>query len=168
MTLFHASHVPLAAGQVLLASDACTYYPEVVDELEHRRPGTAPSRCHCVFATDSLAAASAFINAQPTVGNPPHFYEVEMPVAKRSPFRLIHEISNRMKCGQEIDSAIREYWAPTLDWAFWEYFGPSLTVIREVPAPAPVEVYAFRIAYEGDINRARGMRKIETLHGVRP
>ena len=135
MTLFHGSHVPLTVGQVLSASQPCAYYPEVVDELERLRPASSPSRRHCVFATDSLACASAFIRAQrPNASTPPYFYEVEMPVAQRSPFRLIHEISKRLKSGQEVESAIRAYWVPTDGWAFWEYFGPALTVIREVPA----------------------------------
>lgn len=156
VTLYHSSYATLTIGQVLSAHQPCKYYPGVVAELERLRPVGVPSRDYCVFATDSLAGASAFAKAQhPGENEAPHFYEVEMSIAHRAPFKLIHEIAKRMEAGREHDSAVKEYWRPALDWAFWEYFGPSLTVVREVAPPSAGEVELFEARYMHDLDRAQ-------------
>lgn len=156
MPQFHGTYQIFAPGQVLTATRPSQHYPEAVAQLELHRPATAPSRGCCLFATDSLAGAAAFIQAQSqTDGSVPRFYEVNMPVAHRGPFCLIHEIARRLKDGREIDSVVREYWEPAQQWVFWEEFGPSLTVLREVPAPADGEVMRFRWLYDRDSDRAR-------------
>lgn len=156
MTLFHGSYQTLAVGQLLTAMGTGPYYPQVVAELERQRPASAPSRSCCLFATDSLAGAAAFIQAQSqAAGVVPRFYEVDMPVTHRGPFCLIHEIAKRLKDGREIDSAVHEYWGPTQQWVFWENFGPSITVLREVSAPSDSEVTTFRWLYDRDSDRAQ-------------
>src|SRR6218665_2474189 len=155
VTLVHGTYQVLVAGEVLTATLSCAYYPHVVAELELKRPAGAPSREVCIFATDTLEGAAAYLEAQNNgTGTAPHFYEIDMPLAQRAPFRLIHEISNRLKHGREIGSAVGEYWAPTLNWRLWEYFGPSFTVLREVAAPSPEKVVQFRWLYDLDVDKA--------------
>jgi len=73
-----------------------------------------------------------------------------MDVYHKAPFRLIHELSKRLKDSLPTTNPVREYWNPTHNWEFWEYFGPSFNVLGRVDAVNSVEAYAFGLRYEND------------------
>lgn len=137
-------------GQVVRAERPGTYYPDAVSTLELSRPGHLPSREKCVFAADSGAAATAFLRAQVAAHEGIRLYEVEMPHFHKAPFRIVHELHKRMKASRNVDALVREYWSPKERWKFFEYFGPSFTVVKKVPTPAEMDVILFEYAYMAD------------------
>jgi hypothetical protein len=68
----------------------------------------------------------------------------------KAPFRLIHELSERIKIADNVDQLIDEYWHPRLDWYFWEYFGSSFKIIEKTATAKIMDIYSFNISYEKD------------------
>lgn len=152
MPLFHATYSSLSPGQEIVANADCSYYPEVMAILEPERPPHSLSRLRCVFAADSVVAATTFLNSQhKDCVSPIHVFEVAMPLHHKAPFRLIHEIGKRIKAGQPVKSLVSEYWLPKHEWVFWEFFGPAFQVVREVPAATVVEMTGFQLSYDKDL-----------------
>jgi hypothetical protein len=150
--LFHAALRELPAGQVVTAVAPVTYYPEVVSLLEGQRPAGLPSRSVCVFASDSPVAVTRFLLGQSVRLEDINLYEVTMDVYHEAPFRLIHELSKRIKTKSPVQKLIDEYWQPQKQWVFLEYFGPSFTVIGPAKPVSQIELLAFQIKYEVDID----------------
>ncbi len=151
MHLFHATYSLFFPGQEIVPDANCRYYPEVLDVLERDRPPDSLSRRLCVFAADSVVAATTFLNSQhANCGGRVRVFEVTMPLCHRAPLRLIHEISRRIRAGQPVESLVAEYWMPRHEWVFWEFFGPAFQVMREVPAAELVDMAAFHIRYNKD------------------
>lgn len=147
----HATLQEFPVGKIVEATTPSNYYPNVLTLLEQHRPHNFPSRSNCVFAADSPEASKRFLISQPNV-RPEEIkiYQVQMDCYHKAPFRVIHELSNRIKSSGATDKLVNEYWQPKHDWVFWEYFGPSFTVLGELAQPNPVEVYAFGFSYEKD------------------
>lgn len=150
--LFHGSGSRLEEGKVITASYPCAYYPHVVTELEAGRPSGTPSRSICLFAADTAVGATRFMLGQKI--DPFWIYEVEMEGFQRAPFRITREIDLRLKAGRPVGNLVTEYWNPTANWFFNEYFGPSFEIIREVPAATIVELTVFDLRYGRDLNLA--------------
>lgn len=151
MTLFHATYSLFSPGQEIIANTDCSYYPEVLAALEAKRPQNCLSRLRCVFAAESIINATTFLHSQNTDSlRPMHIFEVEMPLRHKAPFWLIGEIATRIKNERSIDSLVSEYWLPKHPWVFWEFFGPSFRVVREVPAATAMEMYVQHIKYAAD------------------
>lgn len=149
--LFHATRREFAPGDVIIANADSTYYPNVLSLLEASRPDGYPSRTRCVFAAESAAAAYRFLMSQPSEDTAEiRVYRVQMENFHKAPFRLIHELKKRLSASAPTDSAVAEYWSPSYDWVFWEYFGPSFEVIEKLDGVNSVEVFAFGIRYEKD------------------
>lgn len=160
MLLYHASYQVFTPAQIVAATKDCLQYPDVVGALEAKRPAHTPSRKVCLFATDSPESAAAFLASQ--AGPVPleaelRVYEVGMAFAHRAPFRLVHEISKRLKAGTTFDALVQAYWEPSPPWAFWETFGPSFEVIAEIPSVSEAGIIRFKRAYDADIARSRAM-----------
>lgn len=152
MPLFHATYSSLSSGQEIVANSDCAYYPEVLTVLEPNRPPHSLSRLRCVFAADSVVAATTFLNSQNnSSASPIRVFEVAMPLHYKAPFRLIHEIGNRIKAGRPVESLVSEYWLPKHEWVFWEFFGPAFQVVREVPAATVVGMTVFKLSYNKDV-----------------
>ena len=153
MPLYHGSGRIYQSGDVIEPPAGGPMYPEVVVALEAARPRGAPSRWACVFAAESVVAATAFAHGQqididPTV----YVYEVEMEPSFRAPFALVHEIRERLKKGLNPDSLVNEYWTrvSVQDWVMWEVFGPSFKVICSVTPENLGKVYLFKERYDAD------------------
>ena len=151
--LFHGTGTRLTDGDLITASYPCPYYPHVVVEFEKGRPSSLSSRSICLFAAESAVGATRFMIGQKV--DPFWIYEVEMDKFQRAPFRITHEIAYRLRVGTPVDKLVAEYWSPTANWFFYEYFGPSLKVIREVPAADIVELTSFDLSYDRDINLSK-------------
>jgi hypothetical protein len=158
--LYHATRRNLSSREIVSASEPTDYYPEVRDLLESRRLHNRPSRSICVFAAESAVAATEFMQAElRKLGKPENdfrLYRVEMNVYHRAPFRLIHELKKRLDTGGDVDSVLNEYWNPKHEWVFWEYFGPSLTVVEEVGPPDTIARVVFKLSYEAKDSLASG------------
>lgn len=156
MSLFHASYQSFAVGQEVVASMDCGTHFDAVAVLEAVRQSALPSRQRCVFATDSVVAATAFLRSQSGEHSAVlHVYEVELPTYHRAPFALVYEISSRLKAGRNVAALIQEYWTPGQSWAFIESFGPSFLVLSEVPAASDADVIRFQRTYDGDRAQAK-------------
>lgn len=153
MPLFHATHSNLSPGQEIVANSDCSYYPEVLSILEFNGPPQRLSRRRCVFAAESVVAATTFLNSQrgDSIIDSIRVYEVAMPIYHKAPFRLIHEMGKRIEAGQSVETLVTEYWTPEHGWLFWEYFGPAFQVIREVPAASVAEMAVFHLSYDSDV-----------------
>lgn len=152
MPLFHATHKSYSPGQEIVANVDCSYYTEVLTILESNGPPHNLSRLRCVFAAESVVAATTFLNSQHRdCISQIHVFEVAMPLHHRAPFRLIHEIGKRIQAGQSVESLVAEYWLPKHDWVFWEFFGPAFQVVREVPIATLTEMTVFQLNYDKDL-----------------
>jgi len=158
MPLFHATYSPLSPGQEIGPKAVRSYYPEVLDILEPERPPHSLSHLRCVFATDSVVAATTFLNSEhrDCVG-PIRVFEVAMPLYHKAPFRLIHEIGERIKAGQPVESLVSEYWMPRHEWVFWEFFGPAFQVMQEVHAATVLEMTVFQLSYGKDLALSKSL-----------
>jgi len=70
----------------------------------------------------------------------------------RAPFRIIHELQNRLDSSRAVERLVEEYWSPTKDWNFFEYFGPSFSVLEEMPPVSAKDLELFRYAYGIDLD----------------
>jgi hypothetical protein len=84
-------------------------------------------------------------------------YEVEADGFHRAPFRLNFEIDRRFQAGQSVDALVAEYWMPTKDWFFYEYFGPSFRVVQEVPLATSAELLSFGLSYDRDMRMSASL-----------
>jgi hypothetical protein len=151
MTLYHASRTQLSVGK-MSATHPCTTYPEAVTALEKSRPSDKPSRLICLFATDSVISATAFIASENVKGF--WIYEVKMEGFHKAPFCITHEIEERIKSGKPFDKLVEEYWNPKEDWYFSEYFGPTFQIVQQVPPADNIELATFHLSYDKDRLRA--------------
>lgn len=155
MRLFHASVHSWRSREVITASCQTTYYPAVTAVLEAHRPAGLPSRSVCLFATETIVGATKFMESEKVwkPGSIGDFkvYEIEADGFHRAPFRLNHEIGKRLRDGQQVDALVAEYWNPTADWFFYEFFGPSFLVVQEVPPAATAAMYPFGLSYDRDM-----------------
>ncbi|MEJ2790995.1 MULTISPECIES: hypothetical protein [unclassified Pseudoxanthomonas] len=150
--LFHATFANLVLGTTLRAVGRTTFYPEVVDLLEASRPAKRPSRAVCMFAAESPEAAYRFLMSQRSEENQSiNVYQVEMGDYHKAPFRVIHEISKRMTASSPTTSLVDEYWSPSKNWTFWEFFGPEFDVVSKVSVDQ-VKVYAIGLRYGSDVD----------------
>lgn len=154
MRLYHGSSSQLSLGQIN-ASYPSKYYPNVVAELERSRPAQKPSRSICLFAADSIVGATSFMVSQKM--DEYWIYEVEMPEFHQAPFRLVHEIDTRIRAGAVFQKLVDEYWSPSIGWYFQEYFGPTIEVIRQVPAADLIELSVFNMNYFKDIEISKSL-----------
>lgn|SRR5574337_556406 len=152
LPLFHATLREFSAGEIVSATSQGGFYPEVIALLESRRPINLPSRSTCVFASDKAVASTRFLLGQGAKLEDVKLYRVEMNLHHRAPFRVIHELDKRVKASGAVDALVSEYWNPQREWAFWEYFGPSLKVIEESPHVSQMDLYAFDIKYGHDVD----------------
>jgi hypothetical protein len=157
MLLFHATLHEFAPGQVVPATKDGTQYEAEVALLEASRPAHAPSRTRCVFATEKAVAAAAYLEGQGVpVGAIKRMYQVEMATSFRAPMRMVAELKLRLKEVRPTDAVVAEYWAPGHEWEFYEHFGPSFTVVGEVPWPSYRDVYGFgQRIYPEEVARSR-------------
>lgn len=150
--LFHATRQKFSTGQVIPATTVTSYYPDVIALLEQHRPHNFPSRSICVFAAENSAASLKFLMSQNAHNAEEiRLYQVQMDIYHRAPFRVIHELHNRIKSSESTDKLVTEYWQPKHTWAFWEYFGPSFKVVEEIAHPNLVDICAFGLSYDKDV-----------------
>ena len=117
-----------------------------------------PLRVNGVFAAESIVAATAYLRAEKVPIEEINVYEVTMSGSHRGPFAVISRIELRFSAGEPYQALVDEYWKPSLDWMFWEHFGPEFTVIQQVPTASTPEAYAFSIRYQnpnGDFEQAQ-------------
>ena len=148
--LFHATTKHFDIEKIVIADRNIYHYPEVTGLLEFNRPLNSPSRLKCLFAADTSLAATTFLYRQGVDIENIHIYQVEMNCYHKAPFRLIHELSERIKIADNVDQLIDEYWHPRLDWYFWEYFGSSFKIIEKTATAKIMDIYSFNISYEKD------------------
>jgi hypothetical protein len=133
-----------------------------------------------LFACETAEDASIFIESEKNWGQSnsveyhetkrrgeSHIYEVEAAGFWRSPMALVGEIKNRLAnrgevelyC-EDLEALISEYWFPGPQWSFFEYFGPTFTILRRVN-PDEIErmkIYERRISYDADRQRSKNMK----------
>ncbi len=80
-----------------------------------------------------------------------------MPDYHKAPFRLVRELDARLEARKPIQAVVGEYWDPHRDWVFWEYFGPTFTVVEEMPPAGVIDTYGFNLKYDKDIDLGRSL-----------
>lgn len=78
-----------------------------------------------------------------------------MSVFHKAPFRLIHELHNRLRDDKSITSLITEYWEPKGKWVFWDYFGPSFRVLETDIKWDLAKTYALGLNYDRDVEQSK-------------
>jgi hypothetical protein len=154
-TLYHASAKVFTPGQVVVASNPVTHYPNAVAALQANRPAAAPSRSVCVFAATDAPFAVLFLNRQGVPLSQINLYEVVISNAARGPFAAIHQIEKRLANSQPVSSLVAEYWNPQARWKFYEDFGPQMTVVAQVPnLPSQIALDGAYLSYSVDLDLA--------------
>jgi hypothetical protein len=113
----------------------------VESALERFRPDNTPKRTESFFATDKVEYASKFIEAErhrnPALENKPYrIYKVKLFDCHRSPMILVDKVRELIQSNGDMKTIAEEYWTPTRDWKFFEYFGPKMKVLGECSPPS--------------------------------
>jgi hypothetical protein len=156
MLLYHSTLNGYSPGDLIVASTPTPFYLEAVAELEGKRPPDRPSRSTCLFATDDLAFCYFFALRQQRDPSQIKIYEVEMDTYHQAPFAIVHWLQKRIQGGGALGRLTSEYWNPAEPWKFWEFFGPTMTVSRQVGAPAINQVMML-IKYQTESDRASSL-----------
>lgn len=146
MPLYHASTRQFPPGTALTPQGPSAY-PNASQLMDAHRPNSVPARASAVFAAETPEFAAYYLALQGIPHEDIRLYEVSMPNHHRAPFSLTHAIDRRTTSHGNTQRQIQEYWNPTGNWNFWEFFGPQAQVIRSVPTPPEHEVELVRIAY---------------------
>jgi len=142
-----------------------------VDQLLlHHQPREQPcSRVNAVYAADSAANAAIFLDGEgfqeelrahlqrkgQEVRVVPYCYEVQAAPVSKAPMALIRSLE-LAKAQPETASRIAvEYWIPTNEWGYWEYFAPCMTIVRPVEWPSTAQLERAKDSYKLDRQRAR-------------
>lgn len=107
-----------------------------------------------MFASEIPAASSLFLAGQGVAPSCIRLYRVEMSHFHRAPFRIIHELQKRLDSSRAVDRLVEEYWSPKKTWKFFEYFGPSFSVLEEIPPVSESDLDLFRYAYLVDSDQS--------------
>lgn len=156
MPLYHATLRTYRAGDVVTATERGTFYPQALQRLESAQPAGAPSRSVCVFAARTLEFCALYAVGQRWSLAATNFYEVEMATHWDAPMALVHAIQGKLERGEPAEAAVAEYWRPEKTWRFTEVFGPSMTIVGEVPAPEIFE-FGLRERYRADFLQAAAL-----------
>jgi len=120
--------------------------------LEQHRPADQPyGRENAVYACDSAANAAIFLEGEYRAAKTiPSFYcyEVKADLVSRCPMALIRSLELAKGDDVRTKAIVAEYWTPTTRWRYWEYFGPAMTVVRDIRWPS--DGTSARIDYSAD------------------
>jgi len=127
-------------------------------EADPGRPPNAPSRTACYFACENPENAVHFLEAEVrhagrVLSGPILAYQVDFPAGHhKGSMALIRAIEKRLGAGGSATKMIAEYWKPTLNWKFFEAFGPEMRILASVPVPSDPWGLAFsRYLDDGDL-----------------
>jgi len=160
--LFHASTQSLPA-QLAVSAPLATVCPSAVAALEAAKPAGSPSRAACFFACEKPENAARFLDAElgykgQAPGQPMFVYEVEFPAGyHKGAMALVAAIESKLQAKSDPDRAIAEYWHPTLNWQFFEVFGPEMRIIQQIATPGLIELSLATIRYQSDYALAAGL-----------
>jgi hypothetical protein len=153
--LYHVSAEPLALGpQPPLQPRRWNVasHEEVEDLLETMRPSSAPARRVSYFSFPTLGQCAAYAGAGDGLPAVLRYYRASMSASWRAPMTLMPVPVDSAHAAERL---AREYWEPTVNWNFWEYFGLEMTVEEEVPPPNDGEVPLALTWVIADWNRMR-------------
>lgn len=153
MHLYHATLRTYPPGEKVQAVERISFYPQALSALDKTQPAGAPSRSICVFATQNVEFSYLYALLQKWPMEEIKIYKVEMDSYREAPMAIVHALQRKIEKGQSIDTSTSEYWHPGQSWNFMEAFGPSMVILREVPAPSINEIM-LRARYHNDADRA--------------
>jgi hypothetical protein len=160
--LFHASTQSLPARLAVGAPQA-TVCPSAIAALEAAKPAGSPSRAACFFACEKPENAARFLDAElrykgQALGQPIFVYEIEFPAGfHKGAMALVAAIDSKLQVKFDPDRAIAEYWHPTLNWQFFEAFGPEMRIIQQIATPGLIELSVATMRYQSDHALAAGL-----------
>jgi hypothetical protein len=125
--------------------------------LEQCRPVDQPcGRENAVYASDTRENAAIFLEGQYRgADSKPTFYcyEVRADIYSKAPMSLIRSLEFAKQDADKTKKIALEYWLPKSNWRYWEYFAPSMTVVRRVDWP--LDGSAARTFYAADRELAK-------------
>lgn len=170
MDLFHVSEDDYVRGQTLGPRTALSPFMVarknsgkwfVERTLYRARPRAATLRLRAYYACESVADCMLYALAEQGHGRlfNPRYYRVELNSRLRAPMVLPGAIA---KCNDEARRTrlAHAYWNPGPGWEYWEYLGPTMTIVDVLDAqPIPKAwgvhgVHGSRLRYANDWDRA--------------
>jgi len=130
---------------------------------QHRQPNEY-SRLTGYFASATLADSAVYSQSQnidlvtgkPKTDDPIRYYKVFMPQATRCVMKLCEHGMQHHANAAVLAEIAAEYWRqPHGNWMYFEYVGPTMTIIEQVDPPEIIEVSASHNAYTSDHIAAR-------------
>lgn len=141
MPLYHATTRTFVVGEIVASSGANAFYPDVGPLLDAARPPGFPARKDCIFAADTVDAATAFACGQGTPLAQVKVYEVDfVSSTHRGPMAIVHAIRKKLEAKVAPDALVKEYWGSTRAWSFWETLGASRSRAHRRPAAGALRV----------------------------
>lgn len=126
--------------------------------LEKAREPLQPCRrTNAVYACDSVVNAYIFASGENFMAesqSPIYCYEVEAAEFSKAPMALVGVLNRARDDIEVLQQIAAEYWNPIHSWRYWEYFSPSMKVIRAVPQPEIWDVVSAKFAYDADLRDA--------------
>lgn len=158
MILFHGSFKQFEINKIIKANELTPYFlskqaqgSEWIDlVLNDYKPDHAPLRQYTLYACDSVANASAFIENQKMGDAVPIYYKVEM-VNPVKGVMCLTDLLFKNGPGHELNPEIsQEYWSSSQDWRYHEYLSNEMKILEVMPAPNFMEKTAGRNSYMAD------------------
>jgi len=166
-TYYHATASELVAGQVLGPIVGLSNFQKrqqaaglgwLEEAFEARRPSGCSSRLGALFATRKIEEAAKYILAEPGFRQgdlKPRYYRVTIECPTAGPMMLVGYAARFQKQNSTQNDIIDEYWHPSHEWRYLEYFGPTITVEEELTAPSIDRTVGVSLAAATDFSLAR-------------
>lgn len=134
MLLYQSTLNNYSIGDRVVPSTPTTFYPEATAEIGRHRPPDLPSSSICLLATDDLAFCYFFALRQQW--DPATLRSTKLRWTRTIGRQLYRPSAPKADRGRQRRWEVTsEYWTAIEPWTFREFFGPTMTVSREVEAP---------------------------------
>jgi hypothetical protein len=134
------------------------------ETFEEHRHANEHSRITSYFASATLEESALYMQSQqtdlitglPKSDNPIIYYRVEIPEPTNCVMKLCDHAMRHIENPAIVAAIAEEYWRPTPKlWCYFEYLGPTMTIIDRVAAPNMLALGGGSMAYENDHATAR-------------
>lgn len=98
----------------------------------------------------------------------PYCYQVQAGPVSKAPMALIRSLELSRENAEALSRIAIEYWSPTNEWRYWEYFAPCMTVVRRVDWPSAADIVRAKALYRLDRAAAQhmfGLLEFPGFHG---
>ncbi|OCH19268.1 hypothetical protein [Aliivibrio logei] len=156
MKFYHATTGQLSIGKQLYSSRQSSFYPRASMEMDKSKPNGVIGRKNALYCTNNEEFAVIFLMKQSVSLRNINLYEVKPNTPCKCPFAITHRVELKLQSGDCVEQLIKEYWAPSLSWEYYEYLTDSFEVVQQVNIPS-IEQTMFNIIYDSDVRKAAGI-----------